>query len=152
MHSREGIFQFIEAELSLLLRFICEALLVLSTLSHRLRYPWYREPDNFDQFINFPNFYANQSTAQIDEYEAYKRIPAHECKEPLRWSTKREEWPRLWRIAVGLLSILLMGSECERVFSTAGYILTGRRNHMKEDIIEALTCLRGWQNTQHHEK
>jgi hypothetical protein len=45
-------------------------------------------------------------------------------------------------MACDLLSISLMNAECERIFSAAGYLITTRRNHIKEDIIEATINLR----------
>ena len=43
-----------------------------------------------------------------------------------------------------VLSISLMSVKCERVFSAVGYLITGRRNAMKEDIINVIVCLRAW--------
>ncbi len=40
--------------------------------------------------------------------------------------------------------ISLMSVECERVFFVVGYFIIGRRNAMKEDIIEVIICLRAW--------
>ena len=47
-------------------------------------------------------------------------------------------------MAFDLLSIPAMSAECERVFSGAGVLLTSRKKRMKEDIIEAIECLRTW--------
>jgi hypothetical protein len=43
-----------------------------------------------------------------------------------------------------LLSIPLMSVECERVFSSAKLLVTERRSRLKDDLIEACTCLRAW--------
>jgi hypothetical protein len=103
--------------------------------------------DDFDQFMNPPNLYTTQHTVHVDEYKKYLEIPAKQCDKPLMWWKERQtEWPSLAAMAFDVLSIPLMSAECERVFSAAGYLITGRRNHMKEDIIEATTCLRAWQN------
>jgi hypothetical protein len=53
-------------------------------------------------------------------------------------------WPNLAAMATDVLSIPLITAECERVFSEAGYLISGCRGHLQEDIIEATTCLRGW--------
>ena len=37
-----------------------------------------------------------------------------------------------------------MSSDCERVFSQAKLLITGQRNNLKVDIIEATQCLRMW--------
>jgi hypothetical protein len=106
-----------------------------------------REPDDFDTFMNPPDLYTTQQTGQVDEYKKYLEIPAQPCEKPLMWWKGRQtEWPSLTAMACDVLSIPLMSSECERVFSSAGYAITSRRNHMKEDIIEATTCLRAWRN------
>jgi hypothetical protein len=42
------------------------------------------------------------------------------------------------------LFILLISVECERVFLLAKLFITERRNRLKDDIIEACTCLRAW--------
>lgn len=55
------------------------------------------------------------------------------------------EWPCLTQMAIDILNIPLMSAECERVFSAAGYLITSRRARIKEDIVEAVICLRGWQ-------
>ena len=54
------------------------------------------------------------------------------------------EWPSLTAMALKFPGIPLMSSKYERVFSSAGYLVTVRRNDMKEDIIEVI-ALRGWQ-------
>jgi hypothetical protein len=106
-----------------------------------------REPDDFDQFMNPPNFYATQQAVQVDEYKEYLKIPAAHCEKPLTWwQARHTEWPSLAAMAFDVLSIPLMSAECERVFSAAGYLINSRRSKMKEDIIEATTCLRAWQS------
>jgi len=104
-----------------------------------------REPDNFNQFLNSPNFYATQQATFIDEYKEYLKIPAAPCEKPLIWwQSPHNEWLSLTRMALDVLSMPLMSAESERVFSAAGYLLNRRRNHLKDDIIEATSCLRAW--------
>jgi hypothetical protein len=45
-------------------------------------------------------------------------------------------------MAMDILSIPLMSAECERVFSSTKIMVTGHRNAVKEDIVEACTVLR----------
>jgi len=47
-------------------------------------------------------------------------------------------------MALDLLSIPAMSSDCERVFSQAKLMITGQRHSLKADIIEATQCLRAW--------
>ena len=44
-------------------------------------------------------------------------------------------------MAWDMIAIPAMSSECERVFSSAGRLVTPLRNRLKEDIIEASECL-----------
>ena len=48
-------------------------------------------------------------------------------------------------MATDVLSSPLLSTECERIFSGAGYLVSGRQGRLKEDIIEATTCLQGWE-------
>ena len=43
-----------------------------------------------------------------------------------------------------MLAILLISAECERVFSSAKYLITDSRNRLKADIIKANECLKLW--------
>jgi hypothetical protein len=38
----------------------------------------------------------------------------------------------------------LISAECEHIFSSAKLPITERKNRLKDDIIEACTCLRSW--------
>lgn len=49
-------------------------------------------------------------------------------------------------MALDLLAIPAMSSEVERVFSSTGLMITDRRNRLKEDIIEAVECMKSWQS------
>jgi len=57
---------------------------------------------------------------------------------------KKESTNRLARIALDMLGIPAMSSDCERVFSQAKLMITGQRHRLKPDIIEACQCLRAW--------
>lgn len=47
-------------------------------------------------------------------------------------------------MAWDMIAIPAMSSECERVFSSAGRLITPVRNRLKEDIIEAFEYLSAW--------
>ena len=93
-----------------------------------------------------PTFFAhniNNSTTDRDEYEEYIRMAPVPCEKPLEWwGARREEYPRLSRLAFNLLSIPLMSAECERVFSAAKRFVTDERNKLRKDILEAMIVLR----------
>jgi len=54
-------------------------------------------------------------------------------------------YPKLAPLALGILAIPARSAEVERVFSSTGLLITDRRNRLKEDIIEAVECLKSWQ-------
>jgi hypothetical protein len=47
-------------------------------------------------------------------------------------------------MALDMLLIPAILSDCERVFSQAKLLITGQRHRLKPDIIEATQCLRAW--------
>ena len=47
-------------------------------------------------------------------------------------------------MALSILAIPAMSSEVEWVFSSTGLMVTDRRNRLKEDIIEAVECMKSW--------
>lgn len=101
------------------------------------------EPDDFESHIHPHGFYDN--TRIGDEYETYcTEFPTPE-ENPLKWwEARREKYPRLSQLAFDLHSIPLMSAECERIFSAAKRFVPNERNGLKDDIVEAMTCLRHW--------
>ena len=102
--------------------------------------------DPFDDFLTPSDFYTTAERTIVDEYKTYLEIPHKPCPQPFEWWRGRDvEWPSLTNMALDMLSIPLMSAECERVFSAAGYLINTRRNRLRGDTIEAVTCLRAWQ-------
>ncbi|KAK3229454.1 hypothetical protein Dsin_001335 [Dipteronia sinensis] len=62
------------------------------------------------------------------------------------WRGKRNNFPILSRLACGVLAIPVSTVSSEQVFSTAGRILEERRCSLAPDAVEALTCLKDWEN------
>ena len=60
------------------------------------------------------------------------------------WTHNRADYPQLSVMALDILAIPAMSSEIEKVFSSSGLLLTDRRNHLKEDIIEGSECMKSW--------
>ena len=50
-------------------------------------------------------------------------------------------------MAFDLLSIPAMAAECERVFSQAKLAVSSQRNAMHDVILEAIQCMKNWQNS-----
>jgi hAT family C-terminal dimerisation region len=100
-------------------------------------------PDDLDSFMNPTGFYNTTTTR--DEYAEYCRLVIAPCKRPLEWwGARRQEYPRLSKMAFDLLSIPLMSAECERIFSVTKRFIPSDRNRLKDDIIEAMSSLRHW--------
>jgi hAT family C-terminal dimerisation region len=58
------------------------------------------------------------------------------------WSTAAYPSMRQW--AFDTLSCPATSCECERVFSSTKKLITPERNKLRDDIIEALECLKAW--------
>ena len=84
----------------------------------------------------------------IDEVEEYLReAPVYRFKgEQLFtwWFDRRERFPRLFRMAMTVLSIAAMSSENERIFSAAKLTISPQRNSLHWFTVQALQCLRQW--------
>jgi len=84
--------------------------------------------------------------AYVDRYLAYiSTDPEEPGTDPLEyWNARVTTQPDLARFALDMLAIPMMSAECERVFSSAKYLITDSRNRLKPDIIEANECLKHW--------
>ena len=64
------------------------------------------------------------------------------------WCGKRNNFPILSRLACDILAIPVSTVSSEQVFSTAGRILVETRCSLAPDAVEALTCLKDWENAK----
>lgn len=79
----------------------------------------------------------------IDELDAYFDEPVRPVDDILIWWKEREvRYPRLSQMAVDLLTIPAMSSECERVFSSGKLIIGHQRYSMTDESIEMLLFLK----------
>lgn len=89
-------------------------------------------------------------TPEADEFTAYLKgpvtvVPEGEQLNLLKWwDTHKQQYPTLSQLALDILSIPAMSTECERVFSGAGLLVTNRKKRLSADVIEAIECLRTW--------
>ena len=60
------------------------------------------------------------------------------------WHRKRFKYPKLSRMALDLLTVPPMSAECERLFSTAGLMVTKIRNRLEASTIGLCQTLRSW--------
>jgi len=63
---------------------------------------------------------------------------------PFWWIQHKNDYLKLATLALGILAIPAISAEVERVFSSTGLLITDRRNRLREDIIEAVECLKSW--------
>jgi hypothetical protein len=89
----------------------------------------------------------------MDEYKRYVTEPLHHTTnnrafDPVNWwlePSQRERFPRLSRMALDLLTAPAMSADCERLFSAAKLTITDLRTRLSAQSVEALLCLKSWQ-------
>lgn len=90
----------------------------------------------------------DDSTDTPDELSAYLREPreTHLEEEKLQdwWIVSKERRPRLFCMAMDLLSIPPMSSENERSFSRAKLVITSQRHRLNHSTVNKLLCLKAW--------
>jgi len=98
--------------------------------------------------IDINSLYENNSDnnkwhKEIDEYLNSKRTNKDE--DILEWWSKHTHiFPCLSKMARDFLSICATSVPSERLFSTAGLIITKRRNRLCEESARSLLCLNSW--------
>ena len=60
------------------------------------------------------------------------------------WMGQKDRWPRLFCMAMNLLSIPSMSSENERAFSQAKLVVTSQRHRLHHTTLNKLVCLKAW--------
>lgn len=87
-----------------------------------------------------------QAKTTLDEYSLYLSTPPIlECEkhDPRKWWLDMAiTYPKLHRMALDMLSIPAMSSECERLFSATKVTITDRRNRIGIELVEAHECLK----------
>jgi hypothetical protein len=105
------------------------------------------EDDPFENLHKHKNWSrAKPKGTYSDHYMDYiSTDPADRETDALEfWNARVTTQPDLARFALDMLAIPMMSAECERVFSSAKYLITDSRNRLKPDIIEANECLKHW--------
>lgn len=92
---------------------------------------------------------AEAQTLQVsgDEYDAWladKADKAHPQDVFQYWYERRHKYPRLSRMALDFLTIPAMSSECERLFSSAGRMMTQQRTSLAAAMVSMCQALRSW--------
>ena len=83
--------------------------------------------------------------SKSDAYQAYIKSDPEQTNDPLAyWNSLYLSQPDLARFTLNMLAIPLMSAKCERVFSSAKYLITDFYNHLKANIIKVNKCLKSW--------
>lgn len=86
-----------------------------------------------------------RTTATGSELERYLRLEPQEIDDPIEWwIAHRSSFPVLSQLALDILAIPAMATDCERSFSQAKLTLTSQRLSMSAETLEALQCLKDW--------
>lgn len=100
------------------------------------------------QLYNFKRVRLTGSSAlidQLDEYLATDTLPDRQGFDLLQyWYDRRFTTPELAKFAFDTIALPLMSDDPERSFSAGRDLITYRRSNLKDDIIEACSCLRSW--------
>ena len=93
--------------------------------------------DSIDSFLQPPLATPQNDEPTDDEYDRYCRSPVATTDDLIKWWVNHKlEYPRLSQMALDLLSIPVTETECERLFSRYGYLITDRRNHLGVKSVE----------------
>jgi len=106
-----------------------------------------REPDSFEQSNDMTLLSDDEVVDEMELWNSTRpfnliagdTLPAYwlrQIKDPATY--------RLAKLGLDMVAIPAMSSDCERVFSQCKLLITGQRNRLKPDIIEATQCLRAW--------
>lgn len=85
-----------------------------------------------------------------DELERWERLQMAEpgseyFYNPFQfWDVHKHEFPRLYKLAIDVLSIPASSADCERMFSELGDMLEPRRERMLPQLVTALQYSRHW--------
>ena len=104
--------------------------------------------DIIDRFLAPESNYPLDKEVKMDEFEQYY----HSATTSLRsrppvlqwWIENKTRYPQLSHLAFDLHSIPAMFAECERVFSSAGQLLTKQQNRLLDNIVKVNMCLLAW--------
>jgi len=98
--------------------------------------------DEYDQF----RLGKRKRIGPRDEYTTYQQTPCDMTIKDVRawWIGQKAHFPDLSLMALDVLAIPATSAEIERVFSSAGQLITDRRNRLKDATIEAVECVKSW--------
>ena len=79
----------------------------------------------------------------IEEFKKYLNISVNLSSDPINWwKTNQNDFPRLAKLAKKYLSIPSTSVSSERIFSTAGNLITKKRTALKPELVNKLIFLK----------
>ena len=80
-----------------------------------------------------------------DELERYYRLERVTVDNPIQWWVDHKgSFPQLSRLALDILAIPPMSTDCERAFSIAKLTFTSQRHTLQEATVQMLQLLKNW--------
>jgi hypothetical protein len=105
-----------------------------------------RSPDIFDRHME--SIYQNAATTtDSDDFTGYTtgtRSRPQDVPNVIKWWADTERRSPLARMALDVLSIPAMSTECERLFSSASHLVGTTRYSLHDDTMEQLELMRQW--------
>ncbi|KAF6815154.1 transposase-like protein [Colletotrichum plurivorum] len=101
-----------------------------------------REEDSeYRQWLNNrAQVVATNEASELDRY--YRQSIAQPVDDPVQWwISHRKTFPNLSRLALDILAVPAMATDCERAFSLAKLTLTSQRLSMRPQTLEETQCL-----------
>lgn len=125
---------------------VAEEQAATSKSTPQLTTPEDSEEEKLSPFGRFLQLAGAKERKLEDEFERYCALkPDVEVRNPIKWwFDHREEYPNLCVLALELHSCPGMSSECERIFSDTGRMVTPDRNRFSAASLEEEECLRKW--------
>ncbi|RYC80017.1 hypothetical protein BFJ63_vAg17098 [Fusarium oxysporum f. sp. narcissi] len=117
-----------------------------SNLPAAVRAREYNPFDSFqDELISSTRHGHDEATDELERWLSTKQDIYTTYDNPLEyWSAKRFEYPRVAKMAIDILSVPAMASECERTFSSAGSMVSPKRSRLDASTIAVTQTVRSW--------
>ncbi|OBS16421.1 hypothetical protein FPOA_12141 [Fusarium poae] len=117
-----------------------------SNLPAAVRAREYNPFDSFqDELISSTRHGHDEATDELERWLSTKQDIYTTYHNPLEyWSAKRFEYPRVAKMAIDILSVPAMASECERTFSSAGSMVSPKRSRLDASTIAVTQTVRSW--------
>lgn len=105
-----------------------------------------RTPDEFERETDMTRW-DEEELAELETRLSMKVLildDGHTLAAYLLRQSKQAATQRKAQMGLDMASIPAMSSDCEKVFFQCKLMITGQRNRLKADIVEAAQCLRMW--------